>query len=77
MGPLVAVLLVERSGLVDDVGAAVGVAAQALGEGVHVGMGIEVLVGLVLDEVVTVLSQEVASASISRPSFSMISMSCM
>ena len=62
MGPLVAVPLVEGSGLVDDVGAAVGVAAQALREGVHVGVGVEVLVRLVLDVVVAILGQEVAGA---------------
>ena len=60
MGPLVAILLIKGSGLVNDVGAAVGVAAQALGEGIHIGVAVQVLVGLVLNVVVAVLGEEVA-----------------
>ena len=58
--PLVAVGLPEGRGLVDDVGAAIGVLAEVGGELIHVGMRVEVLVGLVLDVVVTVLGEEVA-----------------
>ena len=60
VNPLVAVGAEERRGLVDDVGAAVGVLAQVVGELVHVGMAVRMLVGLVLHEVVAVLGQEVA-----------------
>ena len=58
--PLVAVGLPEGSGLIDDVGATVGIGTEVGGELVHVGMRVEVLIGLVLDVVVAVLGEEVA-----------------